>query len=385
MQEIRLPLNSSQIILALGAQSQGNFTYFSKGKVWFSEDFGDLAETQNYALFLKNLRGFLNQHPNPKIILCDLHPLFLTSQLAVKLSKKYHAKLFQIQHHHAHVFSAIGDRLIHDQHYTIPDTCISIACDGTGYADDGTIWGGEIIKISKANSQISNEIPNQKLKIERIGHLEHQTLLGGEKAIEEPARMLISILSKFMSKEEVFLIIKAYYSKNEFELLWNQLQQEYNCIETSSTARILDAVSLLLGFSQNKRSYKHEPIDKLEKNSSLTYDKLHTKIQISDSKYILPTTPLFKYLIKNLHTDKQRLAATAQSYIANGLWSIIEEYKKNNNHSFDVFFSGGMANNHILSSILASKGIYLNKKIPRGDAGISFGQITCFLLTNSGD
>ena len=45
------------------------------------------------------------------------------------------------------------------------------------------------------------------------------------------------------------------------------------------------------------------------------------------------------------------------------------------------FASGGMTNNKIISETMEKQGFYLNKKIPRGDAGLSFGQIMFCLLT----
>jgi hydrogenase maturation factor HypF (carbamoyltransferase family) len=245
-------------------------------------------------------------------------------------------------------------------------------------------------------------------------------MIGGEMAIKEPARLLISILvkipnSKFQipnkpqksilksQKDFVFSYVKKYYSENEFEVLWNQLEQKFNCLETSSTARILDAVSVLLGFSKNERLSKHGPIELLEKNSTIPYKlkpKLENyKLKITNSKQItnsnlpaggqesndmliLNTTYLFEYLIKNINKDKKRLGATAQKYIADGLLAIIQHTKYNIQ---DTFFAGGMANNKIISSILESKGTHTNKKIPRGDAGISFGQIIFQLLTNPRD
>lgn len=184
-------------------------------------------------------------------------------------------------------------------------------------------------------------------------------------------------------KKNIYNFVKTYYSRNQFELLYNQLQQNFNCQETSSTARILDAVSALLGFCQNKRNYKHEPVDLLEKNSTVPY-KITPKIfyNKNEKKYILLTLPLFEYLIKNLHRDKKRLAATAQFYIAEGLYKIIKKLQTKNRQPQTIFFAGGIANNKIISNYLEAKGAYINKKIPRGDAGISFGQIIHYLLKN---
>lgn len=363
MEIYQYPSKFRKVILALGAESAGNFSIFHKGKIYFSENFGDLLEDANFKKYKRELDSFLKKNKiKPDIILTDLHPLYKTTILGKELGRKYKAEYIQIQHHLAHIFSAIGDKKIHDTSYIIPDVSYGISLDGTGYGLDAKIWGGEIFKIAKNRT-------------ERIGHLENQTLIGADLAIQEPARMLISILSKFLTKEETYKHIKKYYSKNKFEVLYAQLRQNFNCQETSSTGRILDAVSVLLGFAGNTRKYKHEAAELLEKKSTKPYTGLKPKI-VYDKKeklYVLQTTPLFEYLIKNLGQDKKRLASTAQQYIAQGLYEIIKLQTKNK--KLQTFMAGGIANNKIISSFLESKGAYKNKATPVGDAGLSFGQI----------
>ena len=436
------PQNTKKTILALGAESDGNFCIFKAGKIYFSESFGDLLDEKNWQKYQDAVLEFLKNHGfKPDIILTDLHPLYFTSTWGEALSIKYEARHIQVQHHLAHIFSAIGDRIIQNSKFK---TCLpvgkvqncfyGVAMDGTGYGEDGKIWGGEVFKISNlSNYLISKKNSKNKVKINRIGHLENQILIGGDLAVREPARMLIGILEKVFSvssspsgrgcheyvtdegkdelkrKNTIFHYIKKYYSKNEFELIHNQLQQNFNCLETSSTGRILDAVSLLLGFCENERKYKHEPIELLEANSEKPYADLKPKIMLSQGKQVLNTTFLFEYLVKNLRKDKKRLATTAQLYIAQGLHEIIEhnchperspysdeaEGSSSEHHQRysiadssatlrcaqnDIFFSGGIANNKIISDYLISKGAYTNKKIPRGDAGLSFGQVVYYLL-----
>ncbi|MBI4692307.1 MAG: hypothetical protein HY773_02620 [Candidatus Terrybacteria bacterium] len=358
---------TSMSILALGAESAGNFSVFKNGKIYLSKDYGDLLNDKNFQKFKTDILNYLKKNKiKPKIILTDLHPFYKTTDWGKELAKKFKVKHIQIQHHLAHIFSVYGEKTMIENCKLKIENFIGIACDGTGYGLDGKIWGGEIFKIKMQKSKCKI--------IERIGHLENQTMLGGELAIREPARMVISILSKLLPKEKVYPFIKKFYTKNEFEILHNQLKQNFNCQETSSTGRILDAVSVLLGFAKNQRKYKHEPIDSLEKNSTLPYRDIKPKV----TGYELLTTPLFEYLIKNLSKDKKRLAATSQIYIAQGLYKIIKK-------SPITYFAGGIANNKIISAYLQSKGIFVSQKVPRGDAGISFGQIVYYISTNSRD
>jgi hydrogenase maturation protein HypF len=193
--------------------------------------------------------------------------------------------------------------------------------------------------------------------------------------------------------------MEKYYSRNEFELLYNQLQQGFNCLETSSTGRILDAVSVLLGFSKNERKEKHGPTYALEKNSTTPYLDLKPKItKDATGQYILDTSYVINYVINYLHKkDKKRLAATVQLYLAEGLHEIIQKDKpiplpcnqgrcpvigtEGLGTTPNVFFSGGLAQNKIISNYLESRGAYAAKTIPPGDAGLSFGQVVWHLLS----
>ena len=177
-------------ILALGPESAGSFAIYSNGEIYFSSDFGDLLDGKNFQKFKKTILNYLKENKiKPDIILTDLHPLYKTTIWGKQLAKKYKAKYVQVQHHLAHIFSAVGEKIFKSKILN-PKFFVGIACDGTGYGADGKIWGGEIFNIKC-------QMPNAK--IERIGCLENQTMLGADLAIKEPARMLIAILEKTLS------------------------------------------------------------------------------------------------------------------------------------------------------------------------------------------
>ncbi len=396
---INLPTNRRTTILALGAESAGVFAVYHNGSIFMSENFGDLLDEGNFLKYKKAILDYFPpkaDHPRagkkkktkPDVILTDLHPLYKTTILGEELAGKYRTPYIKVQHHIAHIFSSIGDFLsLQPTTYNLQPDFIGIAADGTGYGLDGNIWGGEVFKIQKPKSKNQNyklklrTRLKQNLTIERIGSLEEQLMIGGDLAVREPARMVIGILSKFLSKDKVYSHIKKYYSKNELETLYNQMEQNFNCQKTTSTGRILDAVSVLLGFAGNERKYKHEATKLLESNSTTPYNDYDLRFKIYDLRIILDTTHLFKYLIKNYDRDKGRLAATAQQYIARGFCEIIKKIPDTRYQIPDtIFAAGGMANNKIISSYLESRGVYVSKKIPRGDEGVSMGQIVHYLL-----
>jgi len=347
----------NKTILALGPESAGNFCFLYKNKVEYFYDFGDLLEEKNYQKYLLKLNTILKENKiKPKIILTDLHPLFKTSKLGAELAEKYNAQLIRVQHHMAHA-SAVA------YEYSKSMTkFVAITSDGTGYLDDQILWGGEVLVF-------------QNKKFTKIGGLEEMKLLGGERAINEPARMLLSILLQTHDEKTAKEQTKKHFSDQELEVLVKQFKQDFNCLVTTGTARVLDAVSVLLGFSKNKKEYKHQPVDLLEKNSTNPFE-----LEPNIKNNILSIKFLFDFLIKNLDKDKKRLAATAQMYLAQGLLKIADMQKTK-----PVFFGGGMADNKIMSDYMRSQKVFINKKFPSGDGGISLGQLNYYLLTNPRD
>jgi hydrogenase maturation protein HypF len=395
-EKIDFPIKNKLCILSLGAESVGRFSVYDNGKDFISENFGDILEEKNLGKFKKAVLACVKKR-KPDIILTDLHPLYNSTILGEELSRKFKIPIIKVQHHLAHIFSAVGDCILNTK-YSILNTFCGIAADGTGFGFDGNIWGGEIFKFKVQSSKFKVNNTKQNLTIERVGSLEEQTMIGGDLAVKEPARMLIGALNKFLPKEKVYESVKKYYTKNEFELLYNQLQQNFNCQKTTSTGRILDAVSILLGFAENKRNFKHEATRLLEENSTLPYKNYELRIKNYELRKILNTTYLFEYLLKNINKDKKRLAATAQEYIARGFYEIIKAGKnqisdvpdsklkniQNTKYCIpDTYFAGGMANNKIMSSYLENKNVYISKKIPCGDEGIAFGQIVYYLGNNA--
>ncbi len=368
-------IDQKKTVLALGPESVGNFSVYRRGKIYFFQTELDLLDENNYASFKKSVLSFLKKKKiQPDVILTDLHPQYRTTILGELMTREFKARNMKVQHHLAHIFSALGDKIVRDASCELPDAFYGIASDGTGYGLDGKIWGGEVFKLERIKWKVKSA--------KRIGHLENQVLIGGDLAVREPARMLISILSKLLEKKEVYQQVKKYYSRDQFEILYHQKQSKFNCEETSSTARVLDAVSVLLGFSGNIRKRKHGPALSLEKNSTCSY-RLKPRIIYDGAKesHVLLTTPLFQFLLKNFQKDKRKLAATAQLYIAQGLYEIVKRVSDVPVGKKNTFFAGGMADNRVMSSFLSSKGFHISEKIPRGDAGLSFGQIFYYLLS----
>ena len=332
-------------ILALGAEMNNTFALCdTNGRLTMSQYMGNTANVVTLDRYKTSIANFLAYtRATPEIIVRDLHPSYNTSLYGAELASQLGVQLISVQHHRAHVYSVALEHQLTD--------FVGIACDGLGYGGDGNIWGGEVFSNNN-----------------RVGHLEEQVLLGGDAAARYPHRMLYGILRKFLSAEESATYVKTQFSAPEVRMLEQQLSARFNAPLTTSTGRILDAASALLGLC-SERTYDGRPAMILEATSSEPY-----KLAPVTNDGVLMTTPLFEFLVKNFDKDRVRLAATVQHYIAEGLFVIAANERK------PIVWAGGCAYNRMMTTFMLEHGVLINKEIPPGDGGISAGQIAVALL-----
>ena len=244
-------------------------------------------------------------------------------------------------------------------HAIVDHFTYGIVSDGDGYGSDGKAWGGEVFH-----------------KSERIGNLEEQHLLGGDSATLNPEKFLLALMWKVLPEEQLYHVMTSFFQEQDIKILLNQLKQYYNIVQTTSTGRIFDAASYLLGICK-ERTFDGQPAIMLEQASSipLVFDPI---IETIDSRKTLMTTPLFEFLHEN-PGDKAKLAATVQRYIALGLLEIARSSIAGKS-DLPIVFSGGCAVNKIMRSILEREDVLLNLEISCGDQGISCGQAAYLTL-----
>jgi hydrogenase maturation protein HypF len=343
---VKLPIQCNDTI-AVGAELNNCICIAKKDHCFLSQYIGQTQKLDTFEYMKKVIEHFIKiTRANPKIIACDLHSLYNSTQLAKELSKRFDAKLIMIQHHKAHIAGVAAEHGLTDY--------IGIAMDGLGYGEDGKIWGGEVFEVKDS------------IHFSRIGSLEEQPLLGGDSAAIFPKKMLFGILSKIISEEELMRL--NLFDHKESRLYLNQLKAGFNILQTTSIGRVLDAVSSFLDIC-NERTYDGRPAMLLE---SVAISPIFLKpkiIETSDKgRKILSTSHLFSFLLENKDMPKEHLAATAQMYLAQGLFEMAKEKNKT------IVFSGGVAYNKMISGFMISKGVLVNKEIPSGDGGLCYGQ-----------
>jgi hydrogenase maturation protein HypF len=359
---IRLKHKSKRCIVGLGAELNNTSCLLLDDKAFISQHIGDVENIETQS-FLQEATGHLQCLINSRaeVVACDLHPKFTTTRLAKDLAEPQGLPLVQVQHHHAHAAALLAEHGL--------DEIVAVACDGYGYGSDGGAWGGEILYCTSKSP-----------KFDRLAHLEHQLLLGGDLASRYPVRLAAAMLYKAGVDVADWLLKKSDRLPNgerEAVFLLDQLKRGVGAIQTTSCGRVLDAVSALLGLC-DLRGYEGEPAMKLESAAVCGRDVLQLKPQIYGN--MLGTSYLVKAIYDHLGgVSVADLAYTAHAYIAEGLASLaveqaIEEGTKN------VGFTGGAACNQILAQhmrrVVEAAGLrfWVHEAVPAGDGGVSFGQ-----------
>jgi hydrogenase maturation protein HypF len=356
---IRLDLKSNPI-LALGAEFDSTIALFHEGSCYVSQHIGDVDDLDTLDFLQETVKHLarVTGLDIPDVVACDLHPKFLTTRLAEKMSENP----IRVQHHHAHIASVLGEARI--------DEAVGIAVDGVGYGDNGAIWGGEVLRATRSN-------------FKRIGGISEMLMPGGDLATKYPARMLAGIFHTSKDLSEI-LSRHAKFPRGDEEqkVVEKQVQSRVNSPITTSAGRFLDATSGLLDVC-HERTYEGEPAMKLEALATRGNPlDVRPETRMEKGRRVLDAQSLARELLelKERGFTREDIAATAQDCLARGLADIAVVYALD--QGIDVVaLSGGVAYNNAITSRIRQKvedaGLTFatNKRLPCGDGGISFGQI----------
>ncbi|MEW2625998.1 carbamoyltransferase HypF [Streptomyces sp. NPDC048106] len=225
---LRLPV-AVRSALAVGGDLK-NAPCLGEGDLaWFGPhigDMGDLATLDAAGRAADHLSRLTNV--TPRLVAADRHPGYHSGGWARRRAGT-RLPLRLVQHHHAHIASAMAE---HGLDGTTP--VIGVAFDGTGYGDDGTVWGGEILLADYTGYR-------------RFAHLTPAPLPGGDAGVANPCRLALARLWAAGLPWTADLPSVTACTQPELDLLKRQLDRQVACVPTSSMGRLFDAVASLTG------------------------------------------------------------------------------------------------------------------------------------------
>ena len=360
---LKLPLREPSVIFACGADLKNSFTFIKDGYAFISQHNGDLEDYQTYTNYQRNIEIYQKLFRlEPDIIAYDLHPDYFSTLYARSLSAK--SRLIPIQHHYAHTASCMADNGVNEK-------VIGISFDGVGYGLDNNLWGGEFMMADYHG-------------FERVAHLEYLPLPGGDISVKRPYRIALSYMHTLLGKLPFNLELFKYTNDEEIDLIFHQIDKNFNTFLTSSCGRLFDAVSSILDIChkvtyEGQAAIEMEMLSEGKSNSNTDYYPFNL-IESGNSWIIKLGSLLDSLLIDYLkNIDKGVIGNRFHNTLAKIALTVSELMRKNYGLN-KVVLSGGCFQNQLLlkKTILQLQNqgfeVYIHKNVPTNDGGISLGQ-----------
>ncbi|GAA8768289.1 carbamoyltransferase HypF [Helicobacter pylori] len=347
--------DSQKKILALGAEQKGHFSLLDSetSTLLLSPFCGDLSVLENEKHFKETLNFFLKTYDfKPTILACDKHKNYTTTKMACD----FNTPLLQVQHHHAHFLASVLDALLQDPHLNHP--FIGIIWDGSG-AYENKIYGAECFV-------------GDFERIEEVARFEEFLLLGGEKAIKEPKRLVLETALKHQLNK-LLERVQKHFKEDELEIFQQMHDREIQSVATNSIGRLFDIVAFSLDLT-GTISFEAESGQVLE-NLALQSDEIaFYPFEIKNSVVCLKE--FYQAFEKDLGVlEPERIAKKFFNSLVEIITALIAPFKEH-----VVVCSGGVFCNQLLCEQLAQRfkklqrQYFFHKHFPPNDSSIPVGQ-----------
>ena len=362
---IKLPFNLKQNSLAMGANQKSTIAIGFEDTVILSPHIGDLDSIGSVAYYKRNIETLERIYDfRPEIIVHDKHPGYESTKVARQLALRQAqgsstrqvqednngpvAELVEVQHHYAHILGVMAEK-------GITGKVLGVAFDGTGYGNDGNLWGGEFLVCDYEG-------------FERVAHLDYFKLLGGAKAIKEPRRVALSLLFDLYGEEALKLetpTVNA-FSSSELKTYFIAWQKGLNAPLSSSAGRLFDAVASL-------RDVCH--VMSFEGESGMLLEELYDENMEGSYTFEIEEGRIdILLMIKAIVEEKDTAAAVTKFFhtLVEMVAAVYEDHK-----DLPLVLSGGVFQNSVLTGLMLKRfpDVYIPTLIPPNDGGIALGQI----------
>jgi hydrogenase maturation protein HypF len=223
----------SEPVLACGALLKNTFCIGVSDTAYLGPHIGDLDNLETYESYehaVEKFEHFLGVEP--AVIAHDLHPEYLSTRYALKRPEPLK---IAVQHHHAHVASAMAE-------HGIEGPVIGVAYDGMGLGTDGTAWGGEVLLADYT-------------RFERLATFRPIALAGGDLAIRQVWRQAIAMLDDALGGDPPLdsLPLFRHVPPAEIMVVRQMIAGRINTTAAHGVGRYFDAVgALVLGRAESR-------------------------------------------------------------------------------------------------------------------------------------
>jgi len=343
-------------LFAAGAELANSFCLGKGSQAIMSQHIGDLKNIETLDFYAESIARFQKLfRVDPQVIIHDLHPDYLSTKYAISTAKK----TIEVQHHHAHIGSCMAE-------HGLDEKVIGISFDGVGLGTDKHIWGGEFLIADLSG-------------FERYTHFEYIPQPGGDLATENPWRMALSYLYHYFGNDFDKLDIPFIHNIQDenIGLILQSIDKGLNAPLTSSSGRLFDSVSALLGLCTHASFHAEAPmrLEAVLNNEISDHYQFHIKEDISFKE-------MYKELIKDIQERKpdSYISAKFHNTIISIIFAGAEMIRKDTGINKVVLSGGTFQNRYLLktSEIELRRNdfeVYSHQHVPSNDGGIALGQL----------
>jgi hydrogenase maturation protein HypF len=347
-------------LLAAGAELKNTFCLTRGRYAFLSHYIGDMENYETLQAFEDGIDHFERLfRVQPEAFAYDLHPDYMATRYVLDRAEREDLPAIGVQHHHAHVAACMAEHGLSGEH-----PVIGVSFDGTGYGEDGAIWGGEFLIADY-------------LGYERPFHLSYVRLPGGDAAVRQPWRLALAWLAQAgLDWSEDLPPVQASEEQSR-QMIHHMLKQRINSPLTSSMGRLFDAVSALVGVRQ-LINYEAQAAIELEAKVDPDTMKAYTfDIQAA----IIDPTPVIHAIVADLRAGEpvSKIAACFHHAVACMVDTVCRSIREREGLA-KVVLSGGVWQNIVLLDrsvgLLRNSGfdVFVHRKVPTNDGGIALGQ-----------
>lgn len=368
-------LESADNILAMGAELKNSFCLLKNGQAIVSQHIGDLENAavqhdyRNAVALYRQLFGF-----NPKRIVVDLHPGYLSTQYGQALAAAEQAQLVAVQHHHAHLAACLAEHGVPLETRPV----LGAIFDGLGLGDDGTLWGGEFLLADYRNYT-------------RLGHFQPIALPGGTQAMREPWRNTFAQLLHYfdwpaLRQEFAELNIMRLLTGKPLDTLATMIARNINSPPGSSCGRWFDAFAAALDLHGEQVHYEGQAAIALERLATPLFadEQPYPQAWAIDNSIGLPVLRwqgLWQAVLTDLKrgTDKARIAARIHHSLVAATVELLIRLSRQTGANC-IVLSGGVFQNRLLLEAVSQqlrqhgKTVLSPQRYPMNDGGLALGQ-----------
>ena len=374
---MRLPggFEAAPPVLAFGGQLKSTFCLLREGEAILSQHLGDLENARANAAYRETLDLYLDLFRHcPDVLATDRHPDYLPGTLGRDWAASHALPLVQVQHHHAHLAACLADNGV------AMDTppVLGLTMDGTGYGDDGTVWGGEFLLGDYRGCR-------------RLASMAPVPMPGGAQAIRQPWRMAYAHLCRVFQWTDLQSrcggqpFFRSLESK-PLATLDAMITAGLNCPMTSSCGRLFDSVAAVIGLCQEV-TYEGQAAIELE--AAVDRNTLHDEgypfaVEHHDGLPRLEPGPMWRALLEDLGRGAPAGAMASRFHrgLAAALAAMIEHLQALYGDVWQgrVALSGGVFQNAVLGELLVERlgsmglEVIRHMRVPANDGGLSLGQ-----------